>query len=123
MPSGKFWPRNTKSAKLNAGQVMEIRARYRKGGITQGQLCQEYGVSVVQIGRILRGEVWQNVPDPVTEEDLNASAARLMEVQKGLSRDRMAEDIAKAREKEHAGDKMTDELTGEPNAGSTSSNA
>lgn len=116
MTGGKFWSRNTRSAKLTVGQVSEIRARYKSGLITQGRLANEYGISVVQIGRIVRNEVWQILPpEPPTSAELDASAKRLLAFQESLAVDRMAEDIKREKERSQAGDKMLSEIIGEPN--------
>lgn len=48
--------RNGRS-KLTAAQVAEIRARGDE--VLNRQLAQEYGVSDVLIGQILRGEIWK----------------------------------------------------------------
>jgi len=70
--------------KLTYSQVQEIRTLY-EAGTTQGQLCREYGVSVVQIGRIVRGEVWKDAGQAVrrgpSAEDVQAALARSLAVQ------------------------------------------
>ena len=114
MSSGKFWTRNTKSAKISALQVMEMRVRYRQQGITQGRLAAEYGLSVIQVGRIVRGESWQDVPElQASQNEMQASLERLMKTQQETSRDIMAEEIAKAKEKATRGDRYVEELKGE----------
>lgn len=45
-------------SKLTAEQVIAIQARFAAGGATKAALAREYGVSDVQIGRIVRGERW-----------------------------------------------------------------
>lgn len=51
---------------------------YASRKYTQGDLSREYEVSVIQIGRIVRGEVWQNLgPIPATEAEIQESAARV----------------------------------------------
>ena len=52
-----FERKNSSAAKLTAEDVRLIREYYGEGA-TQGQLCRHYGVSVGQIGRIVRGESW-----------------------------------------------------------------
>lgn len=47
------------ASKLTREQVRILRKEYERGGVTQGALSQKYKVSVSQIGRILRGEMWQ----------------------------------------------------------------
>lgn len=46
---------NTRSAKLTTAAVRELFQRLQEGE-TQGSLAREYGLSVVQVGRIARGE-------------------------------------------------------------------
>jgi hypothetical protein len=47
---------NTKSAKLSLAQVREMYGRLRRHEMTQGEAALEYGLSVIQVGRIARGE-------------------------------------------------------------------
>lgn len=49
-----------RNAKLTPGQVLEIREKYWQQGYTQSKLSREYRVSVAQIGKITRGEAWQD---------------------------------------------------------------
>ena len=75
---GKFDQGNSKAAKLTNEEVWQIKERYAKGDCTQASLCREYKVSKETIGRIIRGETRQGVPDPKREptpEELNAQAA------------------------------------------------
>jgi len=60
---------NVKSSKLTPTQVYEMRRRYEQGW-SQGRLSREYGVSVGQIGRIVRGESWQSYGKPDSREEL-----------------------------------------------------
>jgi hypothetical protein len=46
---------NTKGRKLDTAQVQEMYQRLLEGE-TQGSLAREYGISVIQVGRIARGE-------------------------------------------------------------------
>jgi ribosome-binding protein aMBF1 (putative translation factor) len=46
------------NAKLTNAVVAAIRARYRDGGISQQALGDEYGVTQVQVSRIVRGRAW-----------------------------------------------------------------
>lgn len=80
-------PRNAGGRKLSEGMVGEIRRRYAKGE-TQGALSRGYGVSVGQIGRIVRGESWQNPavlsqhrPPEMPQEDEQAMLDRLLALQ------------------------------------------
>lgn len=73
----RFYSGNARSARLTAAQVQTIRTRYQAGGITQGDLAREYQVSVVQVGRIVRGESWQHMPLPAPgPDDMAAMLAR-----------------------------------------------
>jgi hypothetical protein len=49
------------SARLGAAEVAEIRRLYAMGGYSYRQLEQIFGVSYVQIGRIVRGDGWKVV--------------------------------------------------------------
>jgi hypothetical protein len=46
-------------AKLTADIVGEIRKRYAGGGVQQGHLAKEYGVSFQLIHLIVRGKIWK----------------------------------------------------------------
>lgn len=52
-----FGKRNTKARKLDVLQVQQIRKAYEEGA-TQGEIARAFGMSAVQIGRIVRGESW-----------------------------------------------------------------
>ena len=45
-------------SKLTEKQVLEIRAKYAKGGTTHRQLAKEYGVFHAVIGNIIRRKTW-----------------------------------------------------------------
>lgn len=49
------------NSKLTAPQVLEIRARYAAGDISQSQLGREYGVPQTQISRIVRHQAWRHI--------------------------------------------------------------
>jgi len=79
---------NTKSAKLSTTQVKEMYDRLQSGEINQGQACRIYGLGIVQVGRIARGESRAQetgahdrpVPNftlQVGQADIEASLARL----------------------------------------------
>jgi transcriptional regulator with XRE-family HTH domain len=81
-----FGRNNLRRAVLTASKVQEMRALYAKGRVTQGQLSRDFGVSVVTIGRIVRGESWQGLgPQQAGADELEASARRLMELQESLA--------------------------------------
>lgn len=52
------------TAKLTAAKVLEIRTRFKRGGITRSKLARIYGVNDTTIGDILRRECWKHVLDP-----------------------------------------------------------
>lgn len=111
MAGGKFWSGNTKAAKLTPSIVLRMREEYGKGA-TQGDLCRRYGVSITQVGRIVRNEVWQDVQPEITDFDIEASARRMAALSESHTA-RMAEDAARIKDAETRGDKLLDELTGE----------
>lgn len=81
--TNQFYRRNTKAAKLTWSAVEELRRKY-EAGATQGELCREYGLSVGQVGRIVRGESWKDIKGgeykPLTGPmDFEASAARVLQ--------------------------------------------
>jgi len=45
-------------ARLTEVVVAEIRSRYAAGGVTQRQLADEYGVTVMTVNRAVRGQSW-----------------------------------------------------------------
>jgi hypothetical protein len=47
---------NTKGTKLPTAGVKEMYARLQSGELTQGEAARLYGLGVVQVGRIARGE-------------------------------------------------------------------
>lgn len=72
-----FYRNNTKASKLNGTQVVEIRQLYGAGW-TQGQLSREFQISVGQIGRIVRGESWMQLPTtPASQAELQTQAQRV----------------------------------------------
>ena len=79
----EFSRNNVKASKLTPTQVLEIKELYA-GGVTQGALCRRFGMSVGQIGRIVRGESWVSVGGQATSPQQAllseaAFAARLRE--------------------------------------------
>lgn len=131
---GKFWGSNTKAARLTEALVERMRERYAAGGVTQGELAREHNISVVQIGRILRNESWIRKPTVgPTEEQQQSTLARLLLTQKEVNEkpmsasEKMARNIAAVKENPKAmketPNELLDELTGEPNAGSTRSDS
>lgn len=77
----KFTTANTRAAKLTNEQVYELRREYHEEGVTQSFLSRKYGVNINTVGKILRGETRQNVPQPLPAEDHEAAQRRLLEFQ------------------------------------------
>lgn len=48
-------------AKLNASDVAMIRAAYARGGVSQGQLARQYGVSQTTVCTAISGRTWRSV--------------------------------------------------------------
>ncbi len=66
-----------KHTKLNLETVVQIRMMYANG-YSQGKLSTLFPVSVIQIGRIVRGEVWKDAPTEVLNaEEVRTGAAEL----------------------------------------------
>ena len=49
------------TVKLTEQQVREIKHRYAAGGVTQRRLAQDYRTSQINVSRIVRGEIWQDI--------------------------------------------------------------
>lgn len=50
------------SAKLTETQVIEIRHRYKAGGISQEKLGKQYGVTQGLVKEIVHGRIWKHLP-------------------------------------------------------------
>lgn len=83
-----FARRNTAGRKVTSDQVEELRRRYDSGE-TQAALGRAYGLSVVQVGRIVRGESWMGsatlhkaeVVRQPSDAEIQESARRMYEQQ------------------------------------------
>lgn len=78
-----FGPGNRRAAKLTITNVLTIRERAARGE-TQGALGREFGVTAATVGRIVRREVWQQLPaaeytDKEKEERLVRLVAEMQE--------------------------------------------
>ena len=110
----KFTQRNSKASKLSSAQVQQIRLLYAAGNTTQGQLARDFGMSIVQIGRIIRREVWQDLPEAVNDVTLAASADRLLRAQADVDgQARMEELIREAKDELTTGETKGDRLLAE----------
>ena len=111
-----FQKSNRRASKLSVPEVQEIRHLYNQGRLTQGDLSRRFGVSVIQIGRIVRGEVWQQLPTLehlMSQGELKESAARMLEMQEKLQAESAAKLQADAAELKKA-DGFLEELINEP---------
>jgi hypothetical protein len=54
--------KNSPVARLDDDEVLEIRAVYRAGGISQHALAARYDVAQMTISKIVRGETWKRLP-------------------------------------------------------------
>ncbi len=68
-------------SKLTEKDILQIRRRYKKGGISQTQLAEEYNVSQKNIGLIVIGEAWAHIHEGIlsleeAKEKSNASKRR-----------------------------------------------
>lgn len=103
---------NKRASKLTLTQVKDMRELYARGDCTQGQLARDYKVSVIQVGRILRGESWQGVgeasPSPVAD-DPSAILQRVLAVQEEIRSPGM-DKLNAVHEKLHVGDRVLGEL-------------
>jgi hypothetical protein len=52
---------NNPQAKLTEKQVIALRERYARGGITHNQLAAEYGVSPALIGHVVTRKAWRHI--------------------------------------------------------------
>ena len=87
---------NTRAAKLTADKVMLMRSAYA-GGATQSELSLRYGLSIGQIGRIVRGESWQQLPTVETDNEIADRLARESLAEKGQGNPLTPEQDAEAR--------------------------
>ena len=76
----KFTKGNREAATAPSSMIREIRAQYAAGR-TQGWLCKNYPYSIAQIGRIVRGEVWKELPVLESMQGQDGILARMLAVQ------------------------------------------
>ena len=76
----KFTKGNREAATAPSSMIREIRAQYAAGR-TQGWLCKNYPYSIAQIGRIVRGEVWKELPVLASAQGQDGILARMLTVQ------------------------------------------
>ena len=111
----------SRAAKLTIHEVQQMRHDYASGRFTQGALARRHGVSVFQVGRIIRHECWQHVEELALEPfDLEQSARRLLAIQEQVNEQKatakMQDSIRADVESGKTGDKLLDELTGDQDA-------
>lgn len=63
----KFQEGHLRAAKLTPSDVFEMRRLYADEKWSQGRLARHFGVSVGQVGRIVRGESWQQYEQPLSD--------------------------------------------------------
>ena len=75
----KFNRGHTAAAKLTPQQVLEIRRRWALKLMSQADMAREFQISSIQIGRICRGEAWQEYSHAVEPgiDEIQRSLARL----------------------------------------------
>ena len=66
-----------RSAKLTPEQVLDMRRLYAEEGWSQGRLARHFCMSVGQVGRIVRGEQWQDYPQVLTDQEIEHRMATL----------------------------------------------
>lgn len=86
----KFQQQNIRAGKLTPSAVIELRRLYHEERWTQGALARKYQISVGQVGRIVRGESWQQYTMPCSDEQIEHTAATAVptseaEVQESVS--------------------------------------
>jgi transcriptional regulator with XRE-family HTH domain len=84
---------------LEPGQVLEIRERYSQGE-TQGSLCRAFGVSIGTIGRIVRGETWNQYQGPRGEQKFNLPPASQEAIDQSLAKVLHDTEVSPEREEE-----------------------
>lgn len=112
-----FQGRNVRASKLTVRDVQEIRRFYGQGTVSQGQLARDYKVSIVTIGRIVRGEVWQSVPvldHLMSEGEIKESALRMLALQRELEEGKGMGKLAMVAAELGRGDAMLEELQERP---------
>lgn len=114
----EFQKNNTRASKLLASEVRDIRTLYARGDCSQGQLSRDFGVSVIQIGRIVRGEVWQHLPTEISARELDQSAKRLLELQQTVEAPGLSK-LASVAEEQFKANALVDELAAEPAVAAT----
>jgi hypothetical protein len=113
----KFGQRNERSAKLTIHQVEEMRRLYAESSCSQGQLARDFGISIGQVGRIVRGEAWQSLGPPMpTKQEIELSARRAFEYQQQIRNESPAERMVReaAENVAKSPDAMVTDLSKEP---------
>jgi hypothetical protein len=75
----RFRRGNVTASKLSPSEVHRMRELYNSG-VTQGALSREFKVSVGQVGRIVRGEVWQEYGVPESSSEVEHREVKALEV-------------------------------------------
>ena len=62
------------AAKLTDEQIVEIREAYARGGCTQTDLAESYGITQGLVSLIVNGKRWQHVGGPIPETQTEQDA-------------------------------------------------
>jgi len=85
----KFQLGHKRAARITADQVLAMRERYARGE-TQGSLARAFHLSVGQVGRIVRGESWQEYGHIPTDQEIESQMALERANPAPLSQDELA---------------------------------
>ncbi len=97
--------RPTRSAKLDWPTVREIRRLYAEGR-SQGFLTRQFGVSIAQIGRIIRQEAWLESDRPTEQTFYQESSMSMLQKMLSEANQKKAEEAKVDKDlKELQGDK------------------
>ncbi len=100
---------NVRAGKLTPTLVHDMRLEYAAGA-TQGSLARKYGISIGQVGRIVRGECWQQYSNPAAESSTPIRQLSPEELSREAqeSAARMAQEFGLASEERTISDRKSD---------------
>lgn len=91
----QFRTGNTRAGKVTGEQVLDIRSKYAEGW-SQGRLARHFALSVGQIGRIVRGEAWQELGGDAPRGRWQAGQSPAMDEAAAQSAQKMAQQLEAA---------------------------